>query len=103
MAELRIQNLQAFAELQSYNNTGKYLYKHPLIKNYSERVQLEEMFRNRSAEFLKQYSLTAENVKRYSSFTKSSKRTPEQKQKDKLNLKRHQEREQLMQKIMEAK
>ena len=28
MAELRIRNLQAFAELQSFNDTGKFLCKH---------------------------------------------------------------------------
>ena len=32
MAELRILNLQAFDELKAYNDTGKFLYKHPLLK-----------------------------------------------------------------------
>ena len=31
MAELRIRNLLAFEELQSFNDTGKFRYKHPFI------------------------------------------------------------------------
>lgn len=40
MAELRIRNLLAFSELQTYNDTGMFRYKHPLIVHRSERAEL---------------------------------------------------------------
>ena len=45
MAETRIRNLQAFAELQHYNNTATFLYRHPLIVHRSEHAQLEKVFK----------------------------------------------------------
>ena len=45
MAELRIRNLQAFEELKAYNDTGKFLYKHPLLKGKSEFDELVKLFK----------------------------------------------------------
>lgn len=95
LAELRIRNLLCFRELEALNNTGKFLYKHPLIRNYSERVQLESMFREDPGRFLDEFSNARENVKRYSSFLKNKKRSQEQKEKDRQNLDKHKERKQL--------
>ena len=39
MAETRIRNLQCFEELQSFNDTGKWRNKHPLLVHYSERYK----------------------------------------------------------------
>ena len=94
-AELRIRNLLCFRELEELNEKGRFLYKHPLIRNYSERVKLETMFREDSGRFLNEFANTRENVKRYSSFLKNKKRNPDQKQKDQVNLDKHKEREQL--------
>lgn len=95
LAELRIRNLLCFRELEALNNNGKFLYKHPLIRNYSERVQLETMFREDTDRFLDEFANTRENVKRYSSFLKNKKRSPEQKDKDRQNLDKHKDRKQL--------
>ncbi len=95
LAELRIRNLLCFSELEALNNNGKFLYKHPLIRNYSERVQLETMFREDPDRFLDEFANARENVKRYSSFLKNKKRSPEQKDKDRQNLDKHKERKQL--------
>lgn len=99
MAMLRIRNLDAFRELKSLNDNGKFLYKHELIKNYSLRVKLENLFQNNPGGFLNEYANTSGNVKRYSSFLKNKKRSLEQKKKDKTNLQKHQEREKLMKDI----
>ncbi|WP_372648252.1 hypothetical protein [Draconibacterium sp.] len=95
LAELRIRNLLCFRELEALNNNGKFLYKHPLIRNYSERVQLETMFLEDPDRFLDEFANARENVKRYSSFLKNKKRTPEQKEKDRQNLDKHKDRKQL--------
>ena len=91
MAELRIRNLEAFRELQSYNDSGCWRYKHPLIVHQSERFSLEEMKRKNPEKFLKEYANCAHNVKRYTSFIKNDNRADKRKQ-DNKNLKKHQER-----------
>lgn len=53
MVELRIRNLQAFDELQSFNDTGKFLYIHPLITHQSERAQLTKLLKTDPLEFLR--------------------------------------------------
>ena len=95
LAELRIKNLLCFRELEALNENGKFLYKHPLIRNYSERVKLETMFREDPDRFLDEFGNTRENVKRYTSFLKNKKRSPEQKEKDRQNLDKHKDRKQL--------
>lgn len=100
LARLRIRNRQAFNELQSLNDKGKFVYKHPLIKNFSEREQLKEMMIHRPEEFLKEYSNTRDNVKRYASFINRKNRSAAQKKKDKQNLEKHREKELLMQDIL---
>lgn len=74
MAELRVRNLQAFAELQNFNDTGKWLYEHPLTADRSERAQLERLRREDPEQFLQEYSNCRYNVKRYARFVKDPKR-----------------------------
>lgn len=101
MAELRIRNLLAFSELQSYNDTGKWRYKHPIIAHQSERSQLEELRRTNPQEFLKQYAACNANIKRYASYLKNSSRE-DRRDKDKFNLTRYKEREVLFKSILES-
>lgn len=103
LAVLRIRNLQAFRELKELNDNGKFIYKHPLIVHYSLRVQLENLYKTDPDEFMNDYARTKENVKRYSSFLNNKKRPDLQKQKDKSNLDKHQNREQLMRDIVKSK
>ena len=65
MAELRIRNLQAFAELQSFNDTGKFLCKHPLLFGRSEIAELMKLLKADPAEFLRQHKNVLDNIKRY--------------------------------------
>lgn len=99
MAELRIRNLQAFSELQSFNDSGKWRYKHPLIIHMSERFQLEELRRRNPEQFLKEYANCSHNVKRYKSYIKNEKRKDKRKQ-DKENLSKHAERQTLFENIL---
>ena len=99
LAELRNRNLLAFDELQSYNDTGEFKLKHPLIIHYSLKSELLKLKKNNPDRFLEEYANTRDNVKRYSSFTKSKSRSDNQKLKDKENLKKHQIKESVFKEV----
>ncbi len=100
MAELRIRNLQAFAELQSFNDTGKYLCKHPILFGRSEIARLIKLLKADPAEFLRRHKNVLDNIKRYRSYLKRSDRK-DYHAADRKNLKRHQERERLFRMVLE--
>lgn len=100
MAELRIRNLQAFAELQSFNDTGKFLCKHPLLFGRSEIAELMKILKADPAEFLRQHKNVLDNIKRYKSFVKRKDRK-EKREADKRNLERYQEKERLFRMVLE--
>lgn len=100
MAELRIRNLQAFAELQSFNDTGKFLCHHPILFGRSEIAKLIKLLKADPAEFLRRHKNVLDNIKRYRSYLKRSDRK-EHRQQDKHNLERHQERERLFKMVLE--
>lgn len=100
MVELRIRNLQAFDELQSFNDTGKFLYIHPLITHQSEREQLTKLLKTDPHEFLRLHKNVADNIRRYESYLKRADRQTRRIQ-DKENLRRHREREALFKAILQ--
>ena len=100
MAELRIRNLQAFAELQSFNDTGKYLCKHPLLFGRSEIAELMKLLKADPAEFLRQHKNVLDNIKRYRSYIKRTDRK-NRRADDLKNLERHREREKLFKMVLE--
>jgi len=100
MVELRIRNLQAFDELQSFNDTGKFLYIHPLIAHQSERAQLTKLMKADPQEFLRRHKNVADNIRRYESYLKRADRQTRRAQ-DKENLRRHREREALFKAILQ--
>ena len=100
MAELRIRNNQAFAELQSFNDTGKFLCKHPILFGRSEIAQLIKLLRSDPAEFLHQHRNVLDNIKRYRSYIKRKDRK-EKREADKRNLERYQEKERLFKMVLE--
>ena len=100
MAELRIRNLQAFAELQSFNDTGKFLCKHPILFGRSEIAKLIKLLKADPAEFLRRHKNVLDNIKRYRSYLKRNDRK-NRRQQDKQNLRRHQEREGLFKMVLE--
>ena len=100
MAELRIRNLQAFAELQSFNDTGKFLCKHPLLFGRSELSELQYLLKTDPAEFLRKHKNVLDNIRRYKSYLKRDDRKS-LRQSDKEHLARHQERERLFRMVIE--
>lgn len=100
MAEVRIRNLQAFAELQSFNDTGKFIFKHPLLFGRSEFAELLRLLKSDPAEFLRLHKNVLDNIKRYRSYIKRQDRRDKRKQ-DRQSLQRHQERERLFRMVLE--
>lgn len=100
MAELRIRNLQAFAELQSFNDTGKFLCKHPLLFGRSEIAELMKLLKADPAEFLRQHKNVLDNIKRYRSYIKRTDRK-NRRADDLKNLERHRKREKLFKMVLE--
>lgn len=88
LAELRIRNLQCFDELQAYNDTGEFLYQHPLLVGKSQYKQLETLFQTDTAAFLRKYSNVVASVKRYRAYVKRSDRARFA-DSDKANLSRY--------------
>ena len=101
LAELRNRNLICFAELESYNKTGKWLNRHPLLKHFSLHAQMTRLLRENPAAFLDEYSNVSYNVNRYRSYLNNEKRSEKQHEKDRKNLKKHQEREKLMKEVLD--
>lgn len=101
MAETRIRNLSCFRELQSLNDTGRFLYQHPLITRHSERSILERLFTTNPSEFLRQYKAVANNVKRYSGYIKKETRK-ESRTTDLAFLKQYREKETLFIDIIQS-
>lgn len=101
LAELRNRNLLAFKELQHFNDKGKWKNIHPLIVHHSIRSKYQELLKKDTAGFLAEFTNTANNVSRYTSFLNNDKRSPNQHEKDSENLKKHKEREQIMREVLE--
>lgn len=103
LALTRIQNLDCFRELKSLNDNGNFRYIHPLIKHHSLRAKLEKTLAGNPGEYLDGYQRAKENVKRYTSFIKSKKRSAEQKKLDAESLKKWQEECEVYKNILEKK
>ena len=100
MAELRVRNLQAFDELQSYNDTGKFLCQHPLLSDRSEFSQLLDLLSKDPSEFLRQHRNELDSIKRYRSYLKREDRAA-RRSSDRENLDRHINREKVFRMVLE--
>lgn len=103
LAELRNRNLMAFKELKAFNDTCKWLNRHPLLSQYSIRFLMKDLLQKKPAEFLNEFAKTSGYVSRYRSYLNNEKRSPNQKEKDQKNLKKHAEREQIMKEVLDER
>jgi len=100
LAELRIRNLLCFRELQSFNDTGKWLQKHPLIMHRSVYSRLEEIFILNHTKFMDEYKLCCANIARYESYLRSDKRI-DRRDTDKALLQKHTETKSVFESVIE--
>lgn len=100
MAELSVRHLLCFRELEAFNNTGKFLYKHPLILKNTERSRLIELLKRDPKLFLDEYGNVRNNVSRYQSFLNKKKVNPSERDKWQKQLDKHAEKLDLMSQIL---
>jgi hypothetical protein len=100
LAELRIKNLICFSELETYNNTGKFKGRHPLLKHFTIRHILIKLKKEDPNRFLDDFSLCKDNIKRYSSFLKRKKISEKERENWQKQLNKHTERLELMKEVM---
>lgn len=102
LAELRIRNSLCFEELESFNNTGKFVFKHPLVQQFSERALLIALLKNDLDKYLKEYTKATSSVSRYKSFLNTkTEASAKDKEKWEFQLKKHQDRTFIMKQILE--
>lgn len=101
LVELGVRNRQCFRELQTFNDTGKWLNRHPLLKHFSLHAEMNKLLQKDRGEYLQEYTKTSGYVSRYRSYLNNDKRSPSQHEKDEINLKKHSEREQIMKEVLD--
>jgi len=100
LAEARIRNLLAFDELQSYNDKGRFLFRHPLLRHRSELEILRSLLKRDPEKFLQKHKNVADNIKRYRSYLKREDRK-NRREEDKAALASYREKEKLFQEVLE--
>ena len=83
-AELSIRNRQCREELTAFNNKGKFLGVHPILKTDDLHKQMTELLLSNPDEFMNRLTNVKQNIARYKSLIKNKK-----KQKDLQNNKAH--------------
>lgn len=93
--ELSIRNRQCREELTSFNNRGKFLNEHPILKTEDLHKQMTELLLSNPDEFMNRLTNVKQNIARYKSYINNKK-----KQKDLQNNKAHLEHWQNKQDVM---
>ena len=93
--ELSIRNRQCREELTAFNNRGKFLNEHPILKTEDLHKQMTELLLSNPDEFMNQLTNVKQNIARYKSYINNKKR-----QKDLQNNKAHLEHWQNKQDVM---
>lgn len=102
LAELRIRNLKCFDELQSFNDSGKWLNRHPLLQGKDEIAELRTLLQHDPDEFLRLQRCCADSVRRYQSYLKRKDRRP-YRQTDREALARYRDRLRLFTAVLRLK
>ena len=86
---------QCFAELRSFNHTGKFLGRHPFVTESDERSRVKALLKDDPDRYFDERKNVELNITRYSSQLNSKKTTKEQKVRAQENLEKYQARLQM--------
>lgn len=75
-----------FSELKAFNDTGKFIGKHPFISKRDERARVAELLRTDPDKYFEERKNVELNITRYSSQINGKKATPEIKKRASDNL-----------------
>lgn len=100
MAELRIQNLLCFRELQSLNDNGVFLNEHPYLKNKADYEELLLLWSSDRDKFIRQYENCRNNIRRYTGRINRKGATDEEVEEARQLKTRHEQRATIFKKIL---
>lgn len=100
LAELRIQNLLCFRELQNLNDTGDFLYRHPYLKNEREYEELIGLWNTDRERFIQSYQNCRNNINRYNGRANRSGATEAEIETALQQKQRHEDRAVIFKKIL---
>lgn len=83
--ELSIRNRQCREELTAFNNRGKFLNEHPILKTEDLHKQMTELLLSNPDEFMNRLTNVKQNIARYKSYINNKKRQKDL-QKNKAHL-----------------
>lgn len=72
--ELSIRNRQCREELTSFNNHGKFLNLHPILKTDDLYRQMQELLMSNPDEFMNRLTNVKQNIARYKSYINNKKK-----------------------------
>ncbi len=72
--ELSIRNRQCREELTAFNNRGKFLNEHPILKTEDLYKEMTELLLSNPDEFMNRLTNVKQNIARYKSWMKNKKR-----------------------------
>lgn len=99
LAELRIRNLLCFSELQSLNDTGAFLNRHPILRHNLEYELLLQMWKTDREQFFRDYENCKNNIRRYRGRLNRPGASDEMINEAQFHKSRHEERESIFKKI----
>lgn len=100
LAELRIQNLLCFKELQSLNDIGKFCNEHPYLKNKLDYEELLTLWSTDREKFISSYENCKNNIRRYNGRYNRKTATEAEKEDALQKKQRHIQREAIFKKIL---
>lgn len=68
MVEKSVRNRLCFDELRSFNNTGRFLGRHPFVRTDDEMSQLRQLLLTSPESFMNEYRNAGMNVSRYGAY-----------------------------------
>lgn len=83
---LSIRNELCFAELKSFNDTGRFIGKHPFIKHKDERQRVAELIRSDPDRYFDERKNIELNITRYNLQINGTRSSDEQKKRAASNL-----------------
>lgn len=100
MVEKRVRNLLCFEELTSYNNTGTFAMKHPIVINKFEYAKLTSLWFGDRELFFKEFKNCMNNIYRYNGRLENKTLTDEKRANYEILLAKHTARSALFQSIV---
>lgn len=103
LAEARSRNILAQKELESFNDSGKWRNKHPLLSQFSLKTKYISLHQSNPDEFLNEFAKTVGYIGRYTSYLNNNNRSEEQHDRDKKNLEKYTEIKEIMIEVQQEK